>query len=120
MVLDNVAHRARLVVVRATCTNVNGLGDSDLHVVDVFPVPQRLENGVGKAEDEDILDGLFAQIVIDAVNLIFLENPAQITVEFAGGVQVLAEGFFDDDPGIAVAFVQPSATSEYRSGGIAR
>ncbi len=49
------------------------LGHGDLDVIDIVAVPQRLENRVGKTEDEDILDGLFAQVVVDAVDLILIE-----------------------------------------------
>ena len=48
--------------------------DRDLHVVDVAAVPDRLEDAVGEAEDEDVLDRLLAQVVVDAVDLVLVEH----------------------------------------------
>jgi hypothetical protein len=39
-------------------------GYSDLHVIDVPPVPDRLENTVQGPKNQDVLDRLFAKIVI--------------------------------------------------------
>ena len=39
MVLDDVAQRARVLVVLAPPLDAELLGDGDLHVVDVAPVP---------------------------------------------------------------------------------
>ena len=61
VVLDHVAQRAGLLVVRAARLDADALADRDLHVVDVVPVPQGLEDAVGPAEDEDVLDGLLAR-----------------------------------------------------------
>ena len=46
------------------------LGDVDLHVVDVLPVPDRLEQAVGEAEGQDVLRRLLAQEVVDAEDLL--------------------------------------------------
>jgi len=43
-------------------------------VVDVASIPDGLENGVGKSKNHDILHGFFTQIVIDAIDLVFIEN----------------------------------------------
>ena len=45
------------------------LGHRDLHVVDVAAVPDRLEDPVAEPEDEQVLDGLLAQVVVDAEDL---------------------------------------------------
>jgi hypothetical protein len=42
-------------------------------VVDVLAVPHRLEDAVGEAEDEKVLDGLLAEVVVDAVDLRLVE-----------------------------------------------
>ena len=67
-----------VVVVAAAALDADRLGDGDLHVVDVAAVPDRLEDAVGEAEDHQVLDGLLAEVVIDAVDLLLVEAPAQI------------------------------------------
>ena len=70
MVLDHVAQHAGLVVVAAALADVDFLGHGDLHVVDVVAVPHRLENRVGEPQHEQVLHRLFAEIVVDAVDLL--------------------------------------------------
>ena len=93
VVLDDVAQRAGLLVVRAATLDADVLGDGDLHVVDVLPVPQRLEDAVGKAEDEQVLHRLLAEVVVDAVDLLLVEGGVQLVVEVAGALQVVSERF---------------------------
>ena len=67
---------ACVVVGAAAALHAERLGDGDLHVVDVLLVQQRLEDRVGEAEAQDVLDGLFAEVVIDAVDLALVEDVA--------------------------------------------
>ena len=97
VVLDDVAEGAGLLVEGAAAFDAEGFGDGDLHVVDVVAVPDGLEDAVGEAEDEHVLHGLFAEVVVDAEDLAFLEDGVDLVVEVAGGVEIVAEGFFDDD-----------------------
>ena len=69
MVGHHVAHGARTLVKRSARFHAHGLCHGDLHVVNVFAAPQRLENTVGKAHEHDVLHRLFAQKVVHAVNL---------------------------------------------------
>ena len=71
-------------------------------VVDVVAVPDGLEDAVGEAEDEDVLDGLFAEVVVDAEDLVFVEDGVDLVVELDGGVEVVAEGLLDDDADAAL------------------
>ena len=72
------------LIVAAAAFDADRLGRRDLHVVDVAPVPERLENAVAEAEGQDVLDGFFAQVMIDAIDLALLENLVNIVVQFAG------------------------------------
>ena len=69
MALDHVAQRAGLLVVGRAVLDAERLGHGDLDVIDIMPVPDRLEEDVGEAEGEDVLDRLFAEVVIDPVDL---------------------------------------------------
>ncbi len=71
-------------------------------MVDVVAVPHRLEDGVGEAEDHDVLDGLFAQVVIDAIDLAFVEDLVDLRVERLRAGQIVAERLLDDDAYVAV------------------
>ena len=54
------------------------LGVCDLNVIDVLPVPQRLEDAVGKTKDQQVLHRLFAEIMIDAINLLSSKTDASV------------------------------------------
>ena len=69
-------------------------------MVDVVAVPEGLENGVGETLHEQVLHGLLAQVVVDPIHLMLLEHLADHAVERDRRVEVLAEGFFDDDLGV--------------------
>ena len=61
---------------RKTCrgADIELLIDNNLHMVDVVPVPDRLEHSVGKAQHQNVPHGLFAEIVIDPVDLALVED----------------------------------------------
>ena len=87
MVLDDVAERAGVVVVGAAALDAERLGDGDLHMVDVVGVPQRLEQRVGEAERHQVLDRLLPEIVVDPVDLAFVEDLADRVVDLARRVR---------------------------------
>ena len=82
MVLHHVAQRAGLVVVTGTAFEADGFGHRDLHMVDMGGVPERLVERVGKAQRHQVLHRLLAEIVVDAEDLLFLEDLADRVVEF--------------------------------------
>ena len=99
MWLGTMSRRAPgLLVVGPAGLHPHVLGHGDLHVVDVAPVPDRLEDAIGEAEDQDVLDRLLAQVVVDAVDLALVQHGAQLTIQLAGRIQVAAEGLLDDHP----------------------
>ena len=76
VVLEDVADGAGLLVERAAALDPDRLGDGDLHVVDVAPVPERLEDPVAEPEDQQVPDRLLAQVVVDPVDLRLAEDLA--------------------------------------------
>ncbi len=84
VVLDDVAEGAGGLVEGAAAFDADGFGGGDLDVVDVVAVPDVLEDAVGEAEDEDVLDGLLAEVVVDAEDLVFVEDLVDLVVEGAG------------------------------------
>src|SRR5207244_12179589 len=81
--------------------HAEGIGHRDLDVVDVVPVPDRLEEGVGEAEDREVLDGSLAEVVVDAEDVRLVERRVQRRVERARRLEVPAEGLLDDDARVA-------------------
>ena len=77
VVLDDVLRDAGLLEELAAPLDADLLGDGDLHVVDVLAVPERLEEAVREAEDEEVLDRLLAEVVIDAEDLRLGERAAR-------------------------------------------
>ena len=76
----------------------DGLGHSNLHVIDMVAIPQGLENAVGKAQHQDVLDSLFAEEVIDPINLIFREHLEDLCIKRFCRWKVVPEWLFDDHP----------------------
>ncbi|MNH10907.1 hypothetical protein D3C79_703980 [compost metagenome] len=81
-------------------------------MIDVVVVPERFEQAVGKAADEDVLHRLFAQVVVDTVDLLFAHDLEQAGVERLGAGQVRAEGFFHHHPAKAIGFVEQAGGAQ--------
>ena len=67
-------------------------------MIHITTIPNRLEYGVGKAEHQNVLDGLFGQIMVDPENLMFTEVFMDAAVQFDGGIQVPTERLFHHQP----------------------
>ena len=98
VVLHDVADRPDGVVERTPVGDVEVLGHRDLEVVDPLPVPQRLEQGVGEPQHQQVLDRLLAQEVVDPEHPVLGVVAAQPGVEGAGRRQVAAERLLDHQP----------------------
>ena len=69
MVLDHIAQRPGMVVVVTAVFYAHLFGHGDLYMIDVAPVPNRFKKGIGKAKGQDILDRIFAQIMVNTIHL---------------------------------------------------
>ena len=74
MVRHHVAQRARHIVEPAARADIDSLRDRYLHMVDVVAVPDRLEQAVGEAQDQDVLDRLLAEIVVHPEDLVLARD----------------------------------------------
>ena len=72
------------------------LGHRDLHRRHVPPVPDRLEDAVAEPQGQDVLDGLLAEIMVDAVDLALVQNGRDFAIQGAGAFEVVAERLLDD------------------------
>ena len=84
MVLHHVAQHAGAIKVAGSRADAGVLRYGDLHLIHVVAIPQRLDDAVSKAQDQEVLHSLFAEIVIDAIDLIFVEMTMQLLVECSG------------------------------------
>ena len=96
MVLHEVAQRAGRVVVAGARADPDVLRARDLDVVDVVPVPDRLEHHVREPERHHVLDGLLAQVVVDPEDLTLAEHVGDDALERARRLEVDAERLLDD------------------------
>ena len=96
VVLDDIAHEAGLFEELAPGSHADIFGDGDHHTVDMLVVPKRLVERVGKAKGEEVLDGLFGEVVVDTEDLIFGEVLRDLLLQGERGVEVTAKGLFDD------------------------
>ncbi len=101
MVLNHVTEGAGGVVIRAAFFHAHRFACSDLDVIDETMIPEWLKNGIGEPQHHDVLGGFFAEVVIDAVDGVFVENVAHCFIECVGRCLVLPERFLDDDAGPA-------------------
>ena len=113
VVLEHVADRPDGVVERAAALDADRLGHRDLHTAHVAAVPDRFEQRVGEAEHEEVLDGLLAEVVVDAEDVRLGEHLVEHDVELVGRAQVAPERLLDDD---AAAFVEPDGRQRLGDG----
>ena len=81
MVRHHVAQRARAFVVTASLFDTDFLSGGNLHALDVTAIPDGFEDAVTKTKHQDVLDRFFAEIVIDAVDLIFVQDLLDFLIE---------------------------------------
>ena len=94
----DVAQRAHRVVEVPAVVHAELLGHGDLDTLDVVPVPDRLEDGVGEAEVEDLLEPHLAQVVVDAAQLRLVDVLVQVGCERGRRRDVVPERLLHDDP----------------------
>ena len=101
-----------MFVVSGAVSDVEVFEDGDLDVVDVVAVPEWFEDGVSEAEDYEVLYGVFAEVVVDAEELVLVGAFVDGVVEEARRIEVGAEGFFDYEASDAVSFVEHSGFAQ--------
>src|SRR5215469_3541396 len=82
MVLHHVADRASFVIEAAAILHAELFCHRDLDIANESPIPERLENRVGKTCVEAILHWLLTEIVVDAKNSILGKILMQDAIEF--------------------------------------
>ena len=83
-------------------TDTHGFGNGDLNVINELRIPQWFKQHIAKPHSHQVLNRFFAQIVINAINLIFAEMFGQGCVQGTRGFQILAKGFFNNDAAVTL------------------
>ena len=93
----DVAQRADRVVEVPAVLDAEALGHRDLDARDVVAVPDRLEDRVREAQEEELRDAELPEVVVDPVELALVEVLVHLGRERARRLEVVAERLLDDD-----------------------
>ena len=112
MVLHHVSDDAGLVIVSTSISHRQRLGHGDLNTVDIIAVPDWLEYRVGEPKYQQILNRLFSQVVVNAVDLALVEDLLNGAIQLLGGREVVSwlrdptwttsQRYLDDDSDVVV------------------
>src|SRR5216683_631350 len=110
---NHVAQRARSIKISSTLFDAYSLGIRYLHVVNVAAVPNRLEDGVVETKHQNVLHRFFAEVMVDAVDLVFRQHGFDFAVQSAGRIEVMAERLLDNhSPPAAILLVGKSNSAQ--------
>ena len=84
--LDHVAQGAGAVVVAGAALQGQVLVEDDLHLLDVFTVPDRLQEVVREAQAQDVQHRRLAQEMVHPVDVVLRDQRGQRLVQVAGGL----------------------------------
>ena len=114
MILHHVAQRPGRFIITGASFHPERFRRRDLEVIDVARIPERLENRVRESQHQNVLRGLFAEKMVDAIGLIFVECVADDSIQFARRGEIGAERFFDDDARPASFLARDSSPAALR------
>ncbi|MEK6439156.1 hypothetical protein WBK50_09100 [Pseudonocardia sp. T1-2H] len=99
VVLHHVADRSGAVVEPAAVGHVERLGHGDLDAGDVGAVEEGLEDGVGEAGDQHVVERVQPEPVVDPVDPVLGEEPLHRVVQLLRAGQVGPEGLLHHHAG---------------------
>ena len=74
MILHHITKRAGRLIESSASLHSDRLGSGELYVIDISTIPGRLEDRVSESENYQVLGSLFSQIMVNAIDLIFVQN----------------------------------------------
>src|SRR5215470_14042253 len=95
MIRNHVSKGSGSLVIAATLLHTHGFCCGYLHMIDVTPIPDRLKDAVAEPEHQDVLNGFFAKVMVDAVDLILVKDLHDSAIQRASGIEVAPERLFD-------------------------
>src|SRR5262249_1372400 len=97
MILHHVAQRPGRFIITRPRFHSECLRRSDLEMIDVAGIPERLDNAVRGLPAQNVLRSLFAEKMVDPKGLTLVECLANDSIQFARRGKIGAEWFFDDN-----------------------
>src|SRR5258706_13803219 len=97
MVLNHVAHGPGFIVIPSPVSHAQLFRNGQLYMINIIPVPERLENRIGKTRSKNILNSLFSKVMINAINLVLGKDVVKKFIEGFGRLQVAYKWFLNDD-----------------------
>src|SRR5205807_8927532 len=91
MALNHIPQRPGRFVEGGPLLHTEAFRSGDLHVVHVIAIPKGLEDAVPKSQRQKILNRIFPQEVIDAIDLRLIEGIENRGVEFSRRGKVTAK-----------------------------
>src|SRR5436853_2660972 len=98
MVLDHIANRSSLVVEPSSALHSEVLRHGNLHALNVSATPKGFGERVREAENQHVVHWPITEVVVNAEDVCFVEDPKKDFVKVLSFGQVMPEGLFDDDP----------------------
>src|SRR5580704_11141898 len=99
MILHHITECAGSFIIPSPSFNTDSFRSCDLYMINITAVPDRFKKGIGKTQGKEILHGFFAQVMIYAVNLLFIKHGCQESVQLMRAMQIMAKWFFHYYPG---------------------
>src|SRR5205085_12435355 len=116
VVRHHVAQGAGCFVELSPALDTDGFGCRDLHMIDVPPIPDWLEQSVGKAQRDQVLHGLLAEEMIYSVDLMLSERLENLGIERLGRSEIVPERLLDHHPPPAcIGFLCQACCAEPRN-----
>ncbi len=79
-------------------------------------VPDRLEQSIGEPQNENVLDRFLSEVVIDAIELVLVEDIEEVVIELARRREIRAERLLDDDSTPGAVFLARETRSSKLAG----
>jgi hypothetical protein len=112
VILDHIPQDPGGIVIAGPGPNAFGLRHGDWHMVNIVVVPDGFKARVGEAEDQHVLDRLFPQVVIDAVELLLTDDLEQLAIQRTCGHGIMPKRLFDNNPPPAAGALEQRRRAE--------
>ena len=82
------------IVVSPSPFNADLFSNRDLHVVNATLIPLGIDKAIGKSQHQKVLHRLFAQVVIDSVDILVIEKLSECFIDLSRRIEALANRLF--------------------------
>ena len=93
VVLNHIPQLAYFVVVRPSALDAHHLSDGNLHVINTAMIPLTINEAISEAQNQKVLNGLFAQLVINSVDGLLIKVASNRVIHRSGGLEALTDRF---------------------------